>query len=418
MAESNTDTDTTTSMSTAQRRLPNRSKSEAAAKVDERGDTSSTRRLPNRSKSSADGGRVSSKKSRKKKHGIRVAITVRKATNEEQQEEQQSRNSTNTTSSSTSKDTEEHVPIYHMEVHCVGKYSRKGNWPDVNSFWEGKEVDKDTMCDILDEYSHEQYPDRRGVENTRPKRCYLRDEPLRGISFYKDYDWDPVKLNLKGDDKKVDILESWTKNVTLESIPVDFSTDLDTILIEQGDKAVTSTLKKSKLQGHPLAMSMMASETQIVTELRGLESVVGVLGNDETPDEVNEETGESVWRDVKTLRALLHDKPKPQREGKGQQRVVEVVALETYLKARVNYSASFEGDVVSDHGVGLLLGERWWAHPLKDIMRGFGAENSALIYEDIELRFYSEIGYKMENEYFDWENHGGKWVKVKKQRNP
>ena len=77
-----------------------------------------------------------------------------------------------------------------------------------------------------------------------------------------------------------------------------------------------------------------------------------------------------------------------------------------------------EGDVVSDHGVGLLLGERWWAHPLKDIMAGFRVDNAAIVWEDIELKFYSEIGYKMDNEYFDWENHGGKWVKVKKTREP
>ena len=353
-----------------------------------------------------DGGELKHK-SRKNKKGIHVHITVRKKETGDGEEEKPA--------DSMDVDGGEDLKIYTTTVLCRGKLKRKGCWPDVNSFWQSKEIDKDIMCDLLDEYSQSMYPERKGAENTRPKRCYLRDEALRGISFYKDYDWDPVQLNLEAE-KKVEVLESWTRNVQLESIPIDFSTDLETVLIEQGDKTVVSTLKKSKLQGHPLAISMMTSDTQIVTELRGLESVVSVFGNDEKPDDVDKETGESIWRDCKTLRALLYDKPFPKKEGKGTQRVVEVVALETYLKIRVNYSAYFDGDVVSDHGVGLLLGERWWAHPLKDIMMGFGQSNSAKIYEDIELRFFSEIGYKMENEYFDWENQGGKWVKVKKFR--
>jgi len=210
-----------------------------------------------------------------------------------------------------------------------------------------------------------------------------------------------VKLNLKTDSEKpIEIFESWTRNVKLEEIPINFSTDLASALIEQGDKTVTSTLKKSKLQGHPLALSLMTSGTQIVSEFRGMESFVGVLGNEDEhcPHEVDPETEESIWRDTKSLRSLLHGKPVPEKEGKGSKRVLEVIALETFIKFRVNYRAYFEGDVVSDHGVGLLLGERWWAHPVKDIMMGFGQKNAAMVYEDIELRVFSEIGFKMDNE--------------------
>ena len=344
--------------------------------------------------------------SRRKKKGIRVAITVRKHEGEDGPP-------ANDSATDTSGNVEN---IYDMQVHCAGKFHRKVLWPDVDSFWSHSttgetsansqniptNIDQTIMCDLLERYSNAQYPERVGAENLRPKRCYLQDCKLRGISYYKDYDWDPCHVYLKSPPRgSVEILEKSTKSVKLEEIPYTHElTDINQILMEQGDKRVTSTLTKSPLQGHPLALSMMTSETQIVTELRGLESVVGVLGNDDetTMDEAQAD-GTRVWRDVKTLRALLQDKPIPPKEGKGSQRTLEVMALESVIKARVYYKAYVEGDVVSDHGVNLLLGERWWAHPLKDVMQGFGVDNAAMIYEDIELKFYSEIGYKMDNEY-------------------
>jgi hypothetical protein len=403
----------TKSAITAERKPLQRTATDAVAPRGKRGNLK-------RCATSADSSGGTLQQMRHKKKGIRVAITVRKQdiTSEEEPEE-----------TAKSQTPGEDLNLYQMEVHTSGKFHRKVCWPDIDCFWgDSHVINKDTMCDLLSEYTQLFYPERRGVDNIRPKRCYIKDEPLRGISFYKDYDWDPVKLCLKTETSNkhnpnerpaVEILERYTRTVELERIPVNFETsDINAILVEQGDKAVTSTLIKSKLQGHPLALAMMTSETQIIVELRGLESVVGVLGNDETPHDVNPETGEQIWRDVKTLRALLYDKPLPHREGKGQHRILEVVGLESYLKARVYYKAYVEGDIVSDHGVGLLLGERWWAHPLKDIMSGYELENAAYVYEDIELRFFSEIGYKMDNEYFDWENHKGKWVKVKKTRQP
>jgi len=121
-------------------------------------------------------------------------------------------------------------------------------------------------------------------------------------------------------------------------------------------------------------------------------------------------------KDVKTLRALLHGKTLPQKEGKGTKRTIDVVALESFVKARIHYHASLEGDMVSDHGDGLqMMGYRWWKHPIQDMMNGFKVENMVKVYEDIELRFYSEIEYKMDNEFFDWEKHDGRWVKVPKE---
>lgn len=348
--------------------------------------------------------------SRRKKKGIRVAITVRK--HEEEGESAPTAEATTTTTDPSGN----LEGMYDMQVHASGKFHRKVLWPDVDSFWSDSttgetsknseniptNIDQGIMCDLLERYSNAQYPERVGAENLRPKRCYLQDCKLRGISYYKDYDWDPCHVYLKSPPRgSVEILEKSTKSVKLEEIPYTPElSDIHQILIDQGDKRVTSTLTKSPLQGHPLALAMMTSETQIVTELRGLESVVGVLGNDDetTMDEAQAD-GTRVWRDVKTLRALLQDKPIPLKEGKGSQRTLEVMALESVIKARVYYKAYVEGDVVSDHGVNLLLGERWWAHPLKDIMQGFGVDNSAMIYEDIELKFYSEIGYKMDNEY-------------------
>jgi hypothetical protein len=369
------------------RNLPARSKStaEGAAPRALRGSAGSALKRCN----TADGpSGMAGMKRRGKKKGIRVNITIAKREEEEKKEE--------------TSGNEEDLKLYDMQVKCSGKFHRPCTWPDVNSFWVEKTVDKDTMCDLLEQYSKENYPERREADNVRPKRCYLQDCKMRGISYYKDYSWDPVELHLRSPPQKsVEILESWTKQIKLEEIPYTPElTNIDQVLIQQGDKTVTSVLKKSKLQGHPLALEMMTSNTQIVTELRGLESVVGVLGNDDDTmiPEFDDQTGDQIWRDVKTLRTLLQDKPTPLKEGKGSQRILEVMAYESFIKARVHYKCYVEGDVVSDHGIGLLLGERWWAHPLKDIMMGFGQENAAMIYEDIELKFYSEVGYKMDNE--------------------
>ena len=105
---------------------------------------------------------------------------------------------------------------------------------------------------------------------------------------------------------KVDVKERWTKEVYLESFTLDFSTDTEKILsLDKCDKEVTSLLRKSKLAGHPLALEMMKTDSEIAVEFKGINSVTfGVFGNG-GPSEIDEETGDEVWKDVKTLRALL-----------------------------------------------------------------------------------------------------------------
>jgi hypothetical protein len=96
-----------------------------------------------------------------------------------------------------------------------------------------------------------------------------------------------------------------------EEFPLDYTSDLEKVLMEQGDKGVTSTLTKSKLAGHPLATAMMKSQSKITTEFRGIDSVVFSLVNNQAAGVVDDETGAEVWTATKSLRALLKDKPLP-----------------------------------------------------------------------------------------------------------
>ncbi|VEU39950.1 unnamed protein product [Pseudo-nitzschia multistriata] len=63
----------------------------------------------------------------------------------------------------------------------------------------------------------------------------------------KDFGWKPVRINLKPGE--VDVKEKWTKEVCLESFPLDFSTDADKILsLEKCDQEIISSLRKSRLE--------------------------------------------------------------------------------------------------------------------------------------------------------------------------
>jgi hypothetical protein len=187
--------------------------------------------------------------------------------------------------------------------------------------------------------------------NSTPKYCYIKDE--NGSTLYKDFGWKPIKLNLTTG--LVDIKERWTKEVRLETFPLDYTTNLEKVLLEKGDKKVTSILRKSKLAGHPLAKEMMKTKSEIVTEFKGeLDATTCVLGNTEEPSEIDEETGDEIWKDVKSLRALLHGATLPKKSGAGVTRDVDVLANESYLKARVYYRAFFVNDVVRSIEVQVL----------------------------------------------------------------
>merc|ERR1712241_28304 len=86
--------------------------------------------------------------------------------------------------------------------------------------------------------------------------------------------------------------------------------------MEKCDIEVTSFLRKSTLQGHPLAKELMEIKTEIMTELKdGMNSTTfGVLGNNIFLSKTDPETDDQCWKDVKTLRDLLQDVGFPQNE--------------------------------------------------------------------------------------------------------
>jgi len=88
-----------------------------------------------------------------------------------------------------------------------------------------------------------------------------------------------------------------------------------------------------------------------------------VFGNG-GPNETEEEIGTEVWKDVKTLRALLQNTKFPSREGNSREARVDVVAKESFMKARIYYKAFFRNDVASDHK-GKFLGKQYWKYPIK-----------------------------------------------------
>jgi hypothetical protein len=226
---------------------------------------------------------------------------------------------------------------------------------------------------------------------------------------YKDFGWKPIKLNLAPG--MVDVKEKWTKEVCLESFPLDYSTSLEQILLEQGDKKITSTLIKSKLKGHDLGIEMMKTDSEITTEFQGIESVAfGVLGNKE-PSEIDEETGDEVWKDVKSLRALLHGATLPKKEGAGVTREAKVIADESFLKARIYYKCYFSNDVATDHELP-FDGKPYWKFPMKYLLQYNGMPKQIVIYEDVQLRFFTDIRIAMDNKDWEWvKDENGRWKK-------
>ena len=206
--------------------------------------------------------------------------------------------------------------------------------------------------------------------------------------------------------------EQWTKEVYLESFPLDYSTNIDNILLlGKCDKEITSILRKSKLAGHPLALEMMKTDSKIITEFQGINSVTfGVLGNNK-PSEKDGETGDEVWKDVKTLRALLQDMDLPKRTGNSREACVNVIAKESYLKARIYYKAFFSNDVATDHP-GKFEDKQFWCWPIKYLFQYNDVPNAALIYEDIELRFFTDVKLEMNNKEWEWiKDDLGGWKK-------
>merc|ERR1711907_11406 len=106
-----------------------------------------------------------------------------------------------------------------------------------------------------------------------------------------------------------------------------------------------------------------------MTEFVGLNSTTfGVFG-DKLPSETDEETGDKIWKDERTLHSLLEKLEFPKRPpgGNSRQAKVDVVCNESYLKARIYYKAFFTNDIVTDHGAP-FQGKPYWCFPLKHIL--------------------------------------------------
>merc|ERR1712183_819492 len=175
--------------------------------------------------------------------------------------------------------------------------------------------------------------------------------------------------------------------------------------LEKCDVKIVSFLRKSNLQGHPLAKELMKTQSDIVTELEGGINLITsrVMGSNERLSEMDPETGDEVWKDVKTLRDLLQDVEFPQKERNenSHEANLYVAANENYIKARVYYKAFFGNDVVTYHPE-KFRGKRYWKFPIKYLFQYNDEPNVILSYEDIELKFYTDIRVCIQNKDLEW----------------
>lgn len=81
------------------------------------------------------------------------------------------------------------------------------------------------------------------------------------------------------------------------------------------------------------------------------------------------------------------------------------------MKARIYYKAFFSNDVASDHK-GKFLGKQYWKYPIKYLFEYNDVPNAILLYEDIKLRFFTDIGLSMDNKDWEWiQDNNGRWKK-------
>lgn len=241
----------------------------------------------------------------------------------------------------------------------------------------------DLLKDWIDSYQTQNFPEVLDKPNRRPFKCFIFDEPKKGFTLFKDYGWNPIKLELKVG--VAEIKKKSTKKVTLvEPFPWE---DMETTLANNANKVITSSIKKSKLAGHDLALSMMKSSSEISTEFKGFESD-GFFMTEPKGDPTLDEDEKEVWTSTKTLGDLLEGKPLPTKKEAGVKH--EVVGNLTNIKARVYYKAVFTGEVSSDHKEP-FDGRRYWNFPLKYLLEYNDVPKQAVIYEEIQFEFYTGI---------------------------
>merc|ERR1711971_994837 len=135
------------------------------------------------------------------------------------------------------------------------------------------------------------------------------------------------------------------------------------------------------------------------------------LGSNERPSETDPETGVKIWKDVKTLRALLQDVefPGKERNKNSKEANMYIVANESYVKARVYYKAFFSNDVVTYHPE-KFRDKRHWIFPIKYLFQYNDEPNAILLHEDIELKFYTDIRVCKQNKDWEWiKDDRGRW---------
>ena len=298
--------------------------------------------------------------------------------------------------------------IYKMDVKSKGKFTRKATWEDM-SVLAGYEVDSEKMADWIDSYHEQCFPQDLEKPNHRPEKCWIGDDAKKGYTAFKDYDWTPVKLQLKPG--MVDIKEKYTKPVVLKEFLLDYSTDKEKLFQEFYSQQVVSTLTKSKLAGHALTSVMGTLKSEVNTIFTGLETKVFSLGN-ESKSVVDEETGAETWTDSRSLGKLLRDQPLPEKTGTGNNRNSKAIALESYVKARVYYKTMFTGEVATDHTEDKFDGIRYHNFPLKYLLQYNDVGNAIILYEDIELKFYTDVHIAASDKEFEWgKDDQGQWMK-------
>lgn len=174
--------------------------------------------------------------------------------------------------------------FFAITIESTGKYSRKADLDDIARFAKLETVDSEKLKEWLKSYMEQNTPDQLLKPNSIPRSAHVKDDLKKGFEAFKTYGWKTIKLNLQPG--LVDVKDQWTKEIVLEQFQLDYSTDLEKALLEKGDMEVVSYLRKGPIAGHPVAAGLFqkgkkSEESQIVTEFRGVDSVVFRLGNNQ-----------------------------------------------------------------------------------------------------------------------------------------